>query len=84
MTQSFQKRRVSVTIDASLLQEIDRLTDNRSAAFEEALRLWRAQRIEAELRTYYQSCSQPNAEFENNWADYAYQQLKETETREEI
>ncbi len=46
MPHSSQKQRVLITVDAQVLAEIDKLTDNRSAAFEEALRLWRAKKIE--------------------------------------
>lgn len=33
-------------VDARLLNEIDKLTDNRSAALEEGLRLWYAKQIQ--------------------------------------
>lgn len=40
MPHSSQKQRVSITVDAQLLEKIDKLTDNCSAAFEEGMRLW--------------------------------------------
>lgn len=72
------KRRVSVTIDADLLEAIDQFSDNRSAVIEEALRLWRVQKIEDQLRRYYQTRSQADIEAEEQWATFAQQQLEET------
>jgi metal-responsive CopG/Arc/MetJ family transcriptional regulator len=72
------KRRVSVTIDADLLAAIDQFSDNRSAAIEEALRLWRVQKIEDQLRQYYQIRSQAEIAAEEQWATLAQQQLEET------
>ncbi|MEB3290693.1 MAG: ribbon-helix-helix domain-containing protein [Leptolyngbya sp.] len=72
------KRRVSVTIDADLLEAIDQFSDNRSAVIEEALRLWRVQKIEDQLRRYYQNRSQADIETEEQWATLAQQQLEET------
>ena len=70
------KRRVSVTLDASLLAEIDRLSDNRSAVIEEALRLCRIQKIDDQLRQYYQSQSWTDVEQEEAWAEYGQHQLE--------
>ncbi|MUG92323.1 hypothetical protein F7734_07570 [Scytonema sp. UIC 10036] len=67
MSNSVQKRRVSITVDSHLLDEVDKLTDNRSAAFEEALRLWYAKQIEDKLRRFYQSRTQADIEFEEEW-----------------
>ena len=72
------KRRVSVTIDADLLEAIDQFSDNRSAVIEEALRLWRVQKIEDQLRRYYQNRSQVDIEAEEQWATLAQQQFEET------
>jgi len=72
------KRQVSVIIDADLLDAIDQLSDNRSAAIEEALRLWRIQKINAQLRQYYQTQSQADLDEEEEWATLAQQQLEET------
>ena len=55
MTQSSTKQRISITVDAKLLQDIDKLTENRSGAVEEGLRLWHRLQIENQLRTFYQS-----------------------------
>ena len=71
MSYSSPKQRVSVTVDSQLLAEIDKLTENRSAAFEEALRLWRAKKIEDQLRQFYQNRSQANIQEEEEWAQFA-------------
>lgn len=77
MTASSSKRRVSVTIDANLMDAIDRLSDNRSAVIEEALRLWRKHKIEEQLRQFYQNRSQQDIEFEETWADLGLQEFSE-------
>lgn len=79
MSYSSQKQRVSVTVDARLLAEIDKLTENRSAAFEEALRLWRAKKIEEQLRQFYQNRSQADIQEEEEWAQFAQEQMEEME-----
>lgn len=66
---SSPKQRITITIDTSLLQEVDRFSNNRSAAVEEALRLWRKQQIENQLRSFYQNRSQSDIEEESLWAD---------------
>ncbi|NBD32133.1 MAG: hypothetical protein GVY17_03965 [Cyanobacteria bacterium] len=68
-TMSSPKQRITITIDTSLLQEVDRFSNNRSAVVEEALRLWRKQQIENQLRSFYQNRSQSNIEEESLWAD---------------
>ena len=78
MPHSSQKQRVSITVDAHLLAEIDKLAENRSAAFEEALRLWRARKSEAQLRQCYHSRTQADIEFEQDWAQFAQEQMEET------
>lgn len=78
MSYSSPKQQVSVTVDSQLLAEIDKLTENRSAAFEEALRLWRAQKIEEQLRQFYQNRSQANIQEEEEWAQFAQEQMEET------
>ncbi|AFZ43426.1 MAG: ribbon-helix-helix domain-containing protein [Halothece sp. Uz-M2-17] len=66
---SSPKQRITVSIDMSLLQEVDRFSNNRSAAVEEALRLWRKQQIENQLRSFYENRSQRDIEEESLWAD---------------
>jgi metal-responsive CopG/Arc/MetJ family transcriptional regulator len=77
MSPSPQKQRVSITVDTDLLNEIDKLTANRSAAFEEGIRLWYARQIEEQLRKFYQSRSHADIDFEEEWADYALSQMEE-------
>ena len=84
MANTPNKRRVSITLDAALLDEIDRLSDNRSAVIEEALRLWRTQKIDDQLRQFYHSRSQADLEQEDAWAEFAQQQLEETAENEGI
>ncbi len=78
MPHAYPKRRVSITIDSHLLEEIDKLAENRSAAFEEALRLWRAKQIEDKLREFYQNRSHAGIDFEEEWAQFAQEQMEET------
>jgi metal-responsive CopG/Arc/MetJ family transcriptional regulator len=75
MTQS--KPRISVTVDAQLLEEIDRLTDNRSAAVEEGLRLWKRQQIEQQLRQSYLNQTPSDVELEREWTQIALEQMEE-------
>lgn len=61
------KRRFSVTIDANLANQVDKLTDNRSQAIEEGLRLWYVKQIEDQLRHFYEYRSQADIDFEAAW-----------------
>ena len=61
------KQRISITVDTQLLEEIDRITNNRSAAVEEGLRLWHKQQIEEQLRNFYQNRSETDLKFEQEW-----------------
>lgn len=67
MPHSSQKQRVLIAVDAQLLEKIDKLTDNRSAAFEEGIRLWYAKQIEDQLRKFYESRSQADIDEELAW-----------------
>lgn len=71
------KQEVSVAIDARLLAEIDQMASDRSAVFEEALRLWRTQKVEEQLRRFYQSQGRSDIEFEEEWAEDAQKHLEE-------
>jgi len=71
----FTKQRVSIIVDAHLLAEIDKLTDNRSAAFEEALRLWRPENWGAVETVLPESQSRYSEEEE---AQFAQEQMEET------
>jgi metal-responsive CopG/Arc/MetJ family transcriptional regulator len=77
MVQSNSKQRISITVDAQLLQEIDRLCDNRSAAVEEGLRLWRRKQIEQQLRESYQNLSRSDIALEQEWTQFTSQQMEE-------
>jgi len=69
MTNNSQKQRISITVDSQLIEEVDRMTKNRSAAVEEGLRLWRKQQIEKQLKNFYQNRSQADIEFETEWVE---------------
>jgi post-segregation antitoxin (ccd killing protein) len=77
MTQSNLKQRISITVDAQLLQQIDRLTENRSAAVEEGLRLWQRQQIENQLRQSYSNPRASEVDFEQEWTQLAQTQMAE-------
>ncbi len=74
MTTNSQKQRISITVDTQLLQEVDKLTKNRSAAVEEGLKLWRKQQIEEKLRHFYQNRSQTDKSFEQEWTEATQEQ----------
>lgn len=76
------KQRISITVDRELLQDIDQLTDNRSAAVEQGLRLWRRQQIEAQLRSFYQQRPQTDQEFEQEWAEFSQEQIEQIANNE--
>ena len=77
MTQSNLKQRISITVDSQLLHDIDRLSDNRSAAVEQGLKLWRRQQIEDQLRAQYQKQGQAAQKLEEDWAELAQSQMEE-------
>ena len=77
MTQSSTKQRISITVDAKLLKEIDLLTENRSAAVEEGLRLWHHQRIEEQLRAFYQNLKPTEQQLDQDWGEFAQNQMEE-------
>jgi hypothetical protein len=68
MNQLQGKQRVTVTIDARLLSAVDRLSQNRSAAIEEALHLWHRQQIEAQLQRFYTNRNSHSLQEEEQWA----------------
>ncbi|APB32488.1 hypothetical protein GlitD10_0187 [Gloeomargarita lithophora Alchichica-D10] len=67
------KRRVTVTIDANLLNAIDQASDNRSAVVEAALRLWQATQVEKQLTQFYQNRSPADRDTEVEWAQATQQ-----------
>jgi|GEM_PF-1227332 len=74
MPPSSEKRQISIAVDAQLLDEIDKLAgealgnseSGRSRVFEEALRLWRSQKIAAQLTKFYEDRSQADVETEED------------------
>jgi len=74
MTTGSQKQRISITVDTQLLQEVDKLTKNRSAAVEAGLKLWRKQQIEEQLQNFYQNRSQTDESFEQEWTETTQKQ----------
>ncbi len=77
MNQPVSKQRISITVDAKLLQDIDRITANRSAAVEEGLRLWHRQQIENQLRAFYQAQKPTDRQFGEDWGEFAQTQMTE-------
>ena len=53
------------------------MTENRSAAVEEGLRLWRKQQIEEQLKNLYQNRSQADIRSEKEWAQFSHAQMEE-------
>jgi metal-responsive CopG/Arc/MetJ family transcriptional regulator len=74
MINNSQKQRISITVDSQLLEEIDQMTKNRSAAVEEGLRLWRKHQIEEQLKNFYQRRSQADIELEKEWTEETQEQ----------
>ncbi|URR35763.1 ribbon-helix-helix domain-containing protein [Thermosynechococcus sp. HN-54] len=68
MTTPQGKRRITVTIDAQLLEAIDRISKNRSATIEKALRLWHAHQVEEQLLAFYQHRPERDETEEIQWA----------------
>ena len=77
MTQPVTKQRILITVDAKLLQDIDRMTENRSAAVEAGLRLWHRQQIENQLRAFYQAQKPTDRQFDEDWGEFAQTQITE-------
>lgn len=77
MTSPNSKQRISITVDAKLLQDIDQITENRSAAVEEGLRLWHRQQIENQLRAFYQNQKPTDKQFDQDWGEFAQTQMEE-------
>ena len=72
-----KKIQLSVTLDAELVDKIDRLADNREKAISEGLQLWIAKEIEDQLRKFYQNRPQSDIDFEEAWAEFAQEQMEE-------
>lgn len=63
------KQKITVTVDSNLIADIDNFTNNRSAAVEEALFLWRQQQFESKLREFYLSRSRDVVTDDDHWTD---------------
>ena len=77
MTQPVSKQKISITVDTKLLQDIDCITENRSAAVEAGLRLWDRQHIENQLRAFYQAQKPTDRQFDEGWGEFAQIQMEE-------
>ncbi len=78
------KVKVSITIDASVLERIDRLTEgsSRSERIERALKHWlrgrRFRALENEIAAYYRDQSVAEAAEDREWAEHSSRQIKKT------
>jgi metal-responsive CopG/Arc/MetJ family transcriptional regulator len=78
------KTKVSVTVEGSLLRQVDRMARgaNRSEVFEEALTRWlrnrRRERLEEELELYYLSLDAAEREEDSAWAELSGRWLGES------
>jgi metal-responsive CopG/Arc/MetJ family transcriptional regulator len=77
------KQKISITVDSDLLQTIDRLTENRSAAVEEGLKLWYQHCIEEQLRHFYQNQRQTDQEMEETWGEFTQSEMEQILAAEE-
>ncbi len=66
-----QRTKVTVSLDRTLVQEIDRAARAsgrpRSRVIEEALRAWRRRRLEAELREGYRALAEETRAGAEGW-----------------
>lgn len=78
------KTKVSVTVEASLLQQVERMAQgaNRSEVFESALAGWlrnrRRERLAEEIELYYLSLGAADQEEDAAWAALSGQALGES------
>jgi metal-responsive CopG/Arc/MetJ family transcriptional regulator len=78
------KTKVSVTVEGSLLRQVDRAAGgaSRSEVVENALVGWlrnhRRARLEEEIETYYRSLGDSEREEDSNWANLSGQNLGES------
>jgi len=86
------KAKISVTVDASLVEEVDRGVrlkryPSRSAAIEAALQRWsrqeHARRRDAEIEAYYLGMSAEERADDREWAQLAYAVFVELGRRDE-
>jgi metal-responsive CopG/Arc/MetJ family transcriptional regulator len=78
------KTKVSVTVEGSLLQQVDRMARgaSRSEVVENALAAWlrarRRERLEEEIELYYRSLDAAEHEEDASWADLSGRLLGES------
>ena len=78
------KAKVSVTVEDSLLRQVDRMAHgaSRSEVFEDALTSWlrnrRRERLEEEIELYYRSLGAVEREEDSAWAELSGQFLGES------
>ncbi len=78
------KAKVSVTVEDSLLRQVDRVARgaSRSEVFEDALTSWlrnrRRERLEEEIELYYRSLSDAEREEDSAWAELSGRFLGES------
>jgi metal-responsive CopG/Arc/MetJ family transcriptional regulator len=78
------KTKVSVTVEGSLLQQVEQMARgaSRSEVFEIALASWlrnrRRERLEEEIELYYRSLSASEGEEDAAWAELSGQMLGES------
>ena len=78
------KTKLSVTVDARLVDELDELAadSNRSRIVEQALAAWlrdrRRQRLEQETERYYLEMTEEERAEDAEWADLGKQSLERT------
>lgn len=78
------KTKVSVTIEQSVLERIDRVTNgmSRSEIFERALKRWLNERrrhdLEEQVAAYYQERETKERDEDRDWAELSSRQIRKT------
>jgi metal-responsive CopG/Arc/MetJ family transcriptional regulator len=78
------KTKVSVTIETSVLERVDRVSDGRSRSevVERALKRWlnekRRRELEEEIAAYYSDRREDELEEDRAWAELSAKQIRKT------
>jgi metal-responsive CopG/Arc/MetJ family transcriptional regulator len=78
------KTKVSVTIETSVLERVDRVSEGRSRSevVERALKRWLSERrrrdLEEEIATYYSDRQEDELEEDRDWAELSAKQIGKT------
>jgi metal-responsive CopG/Arc/MetJ family transcriptional regulator len=78
------KTKVSVTIETSVLERIDRVSEGRSRSevVERALKRWltekRRRHLEEEITAYYSDRREEELEEDRSWAELSAKQIRKT------